>query len=193
VVFLSDHGHLVQRDFRYSRFMKRSDSLLSENLLSSKRNKNLLLFRHKEDRLFVINEKLSQIIDVSKTILDFCKINEYEGNGLNLCSNDAHDIIYFEDFFKLYSDFNMTVDIWGFLIYPDDYSTFSKFEVLEDIPVEKKDILMKLNSFREFHYLTKVMDEYKIYLNPKLSNNHLFLFSKYYKTFLRKIKNFIHF
>lgn len=193
VVFLSDHGHLVQRDFRHSRFMKRSNSLLSKNLLSSKRNRNLLLFRQKDKRLFEISEKLTQIIDVSKTILDLCNINEYSGDGLNLYSNDAHNIIYFEDFFKLYSDFNMTVDIWGFLVYPDEYSTFSKFDNLANIPINYKDTLIKLNSFREFHYLSKVMDEYKIYLNPNFSNSNLYFFSRFYKTSLRKIKNFIHF
>lgn len=193
VVFLSDHGHLVQRDFRHSRFMKRSQSMLNKNLLSSKRNKNLLVFRQKKDGSLLSNDKLSQIIDVSKTILDYCKINNYSGDGLNLFSKNTHKIIYFEDFFKLYSDFSMSVDIWGFLIYPDEYSTFSKFDDLANIPNNYIETLIKLSSFRDYHYLSKVMDEYKIYLNPNFSNSNLYFFLRFYKTSLRKIKNFIHF
>lgn len=186
VFFLSDHGHLVQKDYKLTRFGKINDKILSTNLISFKRNNNFLLIRKKYDKNLVINDKLCQFIDISKTLHELCQIKNYYGEGINLFSTESHNIIYFEDFLKLYSTYNMQVEIWGFIEENKKFVLFRREDNLEETPDFIIQKLMKLKSFKQYLKINKVMSEYKKYLKNDQRG--------YIYTNLKKlINNFIHF
>lgn len=110
-VFYSDHGFISadQRDGLTSSALANPQLLLSDS-----RTQVMMHVRRKGDTTLSRNDKLSSIMDVLPTVLNFCRI-PYDNSsieGHDLLSSEAHDILLAEDYSRLEAT-GGEVNIWS--------------------------------------------------------------------------------
>jgi len=127
LIIFSDHGHLISRDYKSNRFsLKLSESKLTDSLLTKKRLQVFHYWRFKNEQSLKIDSQLRHNVDVFPTILKLICDREIDStDGYNLFIDSRHQRFFATDFFKLYADFNMTIDLWG-VITNDSINIFGK-------------------------------------------------------------------
>ena len=106
VIFYSDHG-----------FKMREENLDTDlKMLGDSRTQILLFIHRRGDSSIDKKYKLSSIMDIYPTILDFCSIeyDQKEIDGLSLFSDNEHEFIMIEDHRTFGVDLGQTIERWGF-------------------------------------------------------------------------------
>lgn len=106
VIFYSDHG-----------FKMREENLDTDlKMLGDSRTQILLFIHRRGDNSIDKQYRLSSIMDIYPTILDFCSIefDQNEIDGLSLFSDNEHEFIMIEDHRTFGVDLGQTIERWGF-------------------------------------------------------------------------------
>lgn len=165
ILFFSDHGHLMIDQYRLNRFsMKLNLSLLSKNIFIESRSKVFQYWKFKDSSAVLnIDSNLRSIADFAPTLAKFIGIKFKQSvDGKNLLTTTGHEYLILTDFYKLYSDFFMKVDIWG-VRRIGTLSLFSDGLNFEANSEDKSILFKSCKSFIEHLKIKQVMSEYEIY------------------------------